>query len=225
MHADGSGDVQSAVTLDGPAVRQLGGYAATIRQVPLADLRAGGWTVSPWKQGSDGSASISFSHPFVDQADLARRLADLVGPNGALRDPVITSRDALSLVVDLRDPSTGIGSDADLQARLRAAGIDPKAIDASLRAQLRGMLHLTVVIRTPDGHRHTVAATSGSAVTFRAVQSRTDYDRMSKLGIAAALALLAGLFLLAAGASARREKRRRTARVRLGIEHERVPLM
>jgi hypothetical protein len=231
---DGSGTIRTTLKFDGDAIQRLGGLNRAARQVPLADLRKAGWKISGLVKGPRASATLVLTHAFRDQQDLARRLADLVGPQGLLRDPRITrdrgwfsSRNTLSLVVDLREPVSGIGSDADLKARLRIAGLDPASLDKQLTAELRSALHLTVVVRLPDGTTRTYDATNGTVATVAASQSNTDYDRIVKLGIAAALALLAGLFLLAASASARRQRRRRAARVRAEVllDRDRAPLM
>ena len=234
LASDGSGRVRTTLTLDRDAVERLGGLTAASRQLPLADLRAAGWQVSRWSPGAGSSATRAFSHDFRDQEDLARRLADLVGPRGLLRDPRIvrerdwfSSRDSLSLVVDVRKPASGIGSDKDLATRLRLAGLDPKTLDKQFTKELRSALHLTVVVRLPDGTERSYDATTGTVNTVSASHSGTNYDRMVKLGIAVALILLAGLFLLAASASARRQRRRRKARVRadLILDRDRAPLM
>ena len=234
LASDGSGTVRTTLSLDRDAITRLGGLAAASRQVPLADLRAAGWQVSPWTGSARSTATLTFTHVFRNQADLARRLADLVGAQGLLRDPRITrdrgwfsSRDGLALVVDLRAPATGIGSDKDLEARLRIAGLDPKTLDAQLTRELRSALHLTVVVRLPDGTERSFDATTGTVSTVSASQSSNAYDRMVELGIAVALALLAGLFLLAASASGRRERRRRMKRVRGEqlLDRDRAPLM
>jgi len=233
MHGDGTGVVHTTLVLDGAAVRQIGGVEAAARQVPLADLRTAGWQVSPWARSAVDGATITFTHSYTGEVDLARRVADLVGPQGVLRAPSLTrdrgwfsSRDALSLVIDLRAPTTGIGSDADLRARLRRAGVDPSALDAQLTQQLRDALHVSVVVHLPGGDTRTLDGTAGSSATLHASRTRTDYDQMVKVGIAGTLALLAGLFMAAAGAGARRERRRRAQRIRSNrVEQERAPLM
>jgi hypothetical protein len=234
LAGNGSGTVRTTLTFDRDAITRLGGLAGASRQVPLGDLRAAGWNVSSWTAGAGSTATITFTHDYRDQADLARRLGDLVGPQGLLRDPRITRErawfnagDGLSVVVDLRTPSSGIGSDKDLQARMRRAGLDPRTLDAQLSRELRSALHLTVVVRLPNGSERSADATAGTLTTLSASQSTTDYDRMVKLGIAVALALLAGLFLLAAWMSARRQRRRRTERVQAELlaDRDRAPLM
>jgi len=231
---DGSGTIRTTLNFDADAMQRLGGVKGASRQVPLAALRTAGWKVSRWTPAARSGATLTFTHTFHDQADLARRLADLVGPQGPLRDPRISrergwfsERDALSIVVDLREPTSGIGSDADLKARLKLAGLDPASLDAKLTNELRSSVHLTVNVRLPDGTKRSYDATTGTLATVSASNASTNYDRVVKLGIAVALVLLAGMFLLAASASARRQRRRRAARVtaQLLLEKDRAPLM
>jgi hypothetical protein len=227
---DGSGTIRTTLTFDPQAMVRLGGRERAARQVPLDDLRAAGWKISRWTRGGNGVTTLTFAHGFGSQEGLARRLADLVGPGGALRDPRITrergwftSHNALSLVVDMRTPASGIGSDEDLKARLLLAGLDPASLDKQLTTELRSALHVSVVVHLPDGRERVYDATTGTSTTVSVSQSRTDYDRMVKVGIALALALLALLFLTAAAMSARRDRRRRAARIRL--DSQRAPLM
>ena len=145
------------------------------------------------------------SHPFVDQADLERRVRDLAGPNGILQKPKLThdrgwfnSRYAMSLVVDVRSPSVDIVHDTALANRLRAAGVDPALLQAELAVQLKSALHVTVVVHLP-GDTQTYDAATGSVQTVRAASGGTDWDHVVKFGIGLALVLLAGLFFLAAG--------------------------
>ena len=232
MHDDGTGVIHVAVALDGDAIDRVGGIAAASKQIPLSDLKAAGWQVSPWAQSGAGGAVITFAHPYRGAADLNARLADLVGTDGILREAKLTrdrgflsSSDGLSLVVDMRAPATGIGSDTDLKARLMKAGVDPSTLDAQLTRALRDALHVSVVVHLPDGSTKELDAASGTTSTFHASDESTEWDQVVKVGIAITLAFLAGLFLLAASASARRDRRRRTQRISVTGEHERAPLM
>jgi hypothetical protein len=234
LEDDGSGTVRTTLTFDREAMARLGGRAKAAQQVPLADLRDAGWEISSWTPGPRGTTTLTLTHGFLDQEDLARRLADLVGTNGALREPAIarergwfTSRDALSLVVDMRAPESGVIKDADLRARLQAAGLDPATLDTQLTQELRDSFHLSVAVHLPDGEEREYDATIGKTDTVSVAQEHTDYDRMVKLGLALALAVLAVLFIAAAAVSARRNRRRRAARVHREerIERERAPTM
>src|SRR6476646_4091408 len=83
LRADGSGTVAVKVRLDAEAVQKLTTGGSLASAVPLDDLRDAGWHVSTWKRTASG-ATITLSHEFVGRAELARLLADLTGPNGAL---------------------------------------------------------------------------------------------------------------------------------------------
>jgi hypothetical protein len=232
VHDDGSGAVRSTVTLDADAVARLGGAEALDQNVPLGDLRTAGWTISKWKKAAAGAETITLSHPFTDQADLVRRMVDLVGRHGILRGPVIShergwfsSRDVLAIVVDVRSLSPDIVHDAPLAQKLRAAGADPVALDAQLSADLKSALHLSVVLSLPGGQTETYDAAAGSVKTMRLAHGGTDWDRVVKFGIGLSLALLATLFFLAAGVGIRRNRRRASQRVDRGAEPDRAPLM
>src|SRR5260221_2909616 len=153
LRADGSGTVAAKITLDAGAVQRLTSGGSLASAVPLGDLRDAGWHVSAWKRDASGGAAITLTHAFVGQQRLAGRLADLTGPNGALRDPRITrtrgwfgTSDKISVTVDLRDISAGVKSDAELTKRLQAAGLDVNTLDAQLTSALNDALHVTVVV-------------------------------------------------------------------------------
>jgi hypothetical protein len=234
---DGSGTVRTTLVFDRDAMSRLGGAQKATRQFPLDDLRAAGWEVSAFVRRPKNTTTLTLTHDFQGQAELERLLADLVGEKGALREARITrdrgwfrAHDDMSLVVDMRAPASGIGSDEDLRARLRAAGLDPDALDKQLSAELRDSLHVTVALHLPGGTERVYDATTGTIATVSASRSHTDYDRMVKLGIAVALAVLALLFLSAASVSARRRRRRRRRgarrpRTEPPIETERAPTM
>ena len=234
LHDDGSGVLSTTVQFDSDAVSRLGGAAALQRTVPLDDLRTAGWTISPWSRGTGGSSVVTLSHPFVDGADLTRRVTELAGPHGILQSPKIThdrgwfsSQNGLSIVVDVRSPQVDIVHDKPLAAKLRGAGIDPATLEAQLEVQLRSALHVTVVAHLPGPHSKAYVATPGSVGTFQFAQGGTDWDHVVKFGIGIALALLAGSFLLAAGMGARRNRRRASQRIEGHPEPdiERAPLM
>jgi hypothetical protein len=228
---DGSGTVAATLELDADAVRRLGGAEHFAETVPLDDLRAAGWEITDLVPGDGGSAAATFTHGFVDQADLAVRLEELAGPNGVLREPRIarerewfSTRDALSMVVDLRSPTVPIVEDEELAKRLRGVGLEPEALQAELSRQLKEALGVTVVVHLPDGTSRTFEAPPDEVSTFDASHRAREWDRLVQLGIGATLLLIATAFGLAARVSSRRDRRRRGER-RPRIEVERAPLM
>jgi hypothetical protein len=216
VRADGTGTVNVAVTLDRSARTAVAGSASTsvMPDVPLADLRAHGWSVSSWRATANGGAAISLTKGFSGTAGLASVLAELDGRHGALRDArvvrsrsLVRDRDAVSLVADLRNLSDGISGDAQLAARLRGAGVDVGALDHALQSQLGGAFDLTVAIALPDGARTAVVVRPGAMRTVSVASTSTHDGRVLALAIAAAAMLLGLLFWLAVALNARRARR------------------
>lgn len=232
LRDDGSGTLGTTITFDSDAVQRLGGAAEIAKNVPLDDLRKAGWRITPFARGTGGTESVSLAHDFTGQSDLARRIVDLAGPHGILQSPTVShergwfsSHDAFGIVVDVRSPSVDIVSDAPLAARLRAAGQDPATLEAILAVQLKSALHVSVSVHLPGGHTQTYDAAQGSVKTLRVSSGGTNWDKVVKFGIGLALALLAGLFFLAATVGARRNRRRAAQRVGRDEQLDRVPLM
>ena len=216
LHADGSGAVAAKVTLDAEAVKRITTGGPLESAVPLDDLRDAGWRIPAWKVASSGGAAVALSHAFVGQEGLARLLADLTGPNGALRDPRITrtrewfgASDKIAITVDLRDISAGVRSDVELAKRLQAAGLDVNTLDAQLGSELRDALQVTVAVHAPDGSSQSIQLKAGGHGTIAASSSQTYVRRIALLAAGAALLLLA---LMVMGASLRSKSRpRRTS--------------
>jgi hypothetical protein len=216
LRPDGTGTVAARIALDAGAVRRLTTHLPLARAVPLGDVRAAGWTVSKWLPISGGGDAITLTHPFVGQPDLTRRIAELAGAGGVLRDPRITrqrglldSQDAIAITVDLRHLSTGIRRDAELAKRLTAAGLDVNTLDAQLHSQLVGALHVKVVVHAPGGKSKTVQLAAGDHATVSASTSHT-YARRVELLAAGALLLVLALMIMAAS-MASKSRRRRTS--------------
>jgi hypothetical protein len=218
LRADGSGTITARVALDADALRRLTPNAPLERAVPLADVRRAGWTLSPWTPIRGGGDAITLTHGFVDQTDLERRLADLVGDTGVLNHATITrtrgwftEKHTLAVTVDLRQLTTGLRSDTQLAKQLAFAGLDVTTFDAQLRTQLAHALTLTVRVQAPDGQSQTVELTSGKQATVSATSSRTETRRIDLLAAGAAL-ILVGLLVAAVSRLLRGRRRRRTAR-------------
>ena len=127
MKPDGSGTIDTFITLDAEAVARVEVSGRTLDTAfPLDDLKTAGWTISPWTRGADGSATLRLQHDFAGAKELDQRITELVGPTQLLRDPrlirrrgVLRSHDEIALTADLRHPSTGIQQDPALVAGLQ----------------------------------------------------------------------------------------------------------
>jgi hypothetical protein len=215
LRADGSGTVTARVTLDADAVSRLTTHAPLAQAVPLDDVRAAGWNVSGWKR-SAGGATLTLSHAFVGQADLARRLTDLVGSTGVLRDPHITrtrgwfdAKDTISVTGDLRHLSTGVKADAALAKNLAAAGVDVDALAKQLQSELDRSFSLTLAVHAPDGQTKTVQLRSGDHASIAATSSRRQTTRV--VLVIVGVGLLALALLVTAGSLVATRRRRRAS--------------
>jgi hypothetical protein len=226
---DGTGTVGVTVVLDRAARLALAGAAlspavtatptaaaAALPDVPLADLRGHGWTVSSWHPSAVGGATVVLSKGFTGEAGLASVLAELDGRDGALRDAHVTrsrallrDRDSVSLVADLQKLDTGVADDQVLAQRLRGAGVDVAALDAGLRSHLGSSFDLTVTVSLPDGAHTLVTVAPGATRTVAAAETSTHFGRFVALLVAAGAALLGLLLFAAAGLNARRTRGRR----------------
>src|SRR5262245_21536603 len=231
VHDDGSGVLRATVTLDADALARVGARGGAAPPVVVDDLRKAGWTVSPWVKTGRGSQTITISHAFADGAELAELVGELAGPKGILQDPTLrprrgwfSSRDALSVVVDMRAPTIGVTSDAALVAKLRSVGVDPATLEGQLDSQIRGALHLTVVLHLPGGRTETYVAQNGQMRTVSATAGGTDWDNVVKFGLGVALAVVAAMFLLAARVGASRNRRRVIERFEARPPTDRAPL-
>jgi hypothetical protein len=110
------------------------------------------------------------------------------------------------------------------RAKLRSAGVDPATLESQLDAELREALHLMVVLHLPGGHTETYVAQDGQVRTVSARAGGTDWDHVVKFGLAIALAVVAAMFLLAAGMGARRNRRRAVQRYEARPPTDRAPL-
>ncbi len=211
---DGRGRVSVRVDLDAEAAFALQADGGALEQrVQLDDLRDSGWTVSPWRVEDTGAASVRLTKDFVGEQQLVEILAEIAGDGSLLGGAsidrsrgVMRSSDALSVDADLRALQSGLSGDDEVTRRLTEAGVDVAALDAVLTEGLDTAFGLSVVLAMGDERRawHLVAGDEKSLVVST---SRVEWDRITTLGIAALLALLAGLLFLAAWVSARRRRR------------------
>jgi hypothetical protein len=193
VRSDGSGTVRATVLLDKDAAARVGGTSA----LRLADLRAAGWKVAT------GTRSVTISRDFVGQRELSDRIDDLAGSSGVLSDAKLvrergrfSSRDSLSVRIDLRRLGAGVGNDPQLRTALASAGVDVDALATRLDEELRDAFHLTVAVHLPDGTTRTVRPAVGSATSLAATSRHSDWMRAVAVGIGVVFGLLAVLFVV-----------------------------
>jgi hypothetical protein len=216
----GQGVVDVRVALDDDAVQRLESAGQTLENVRVADLEAAGWEVLPWVRNPDGTASISASHEFQGEQELAQVLGQLSGPPGVVRSPEFThdrgllqSRDGLRVTADLRHPLQSIERDAELTAALRAAGIDTLALDQQLRQEARDAISLTLVLDGPGGRTRELTLEPGTTDELSLGHSTFHLDRLATILIGAMVAFLGVLLYLAISIGARRSRRRAPRRI------------
>jgi hypothetical protein len=208
VKADGSGTVRARVTFDADAAKQV--PPATIR---LDDLSRAGWRVT------HDATSITVQKPFADAGALPRVLRELTGPDGVVRVASLTRdesflhvRYALHLDVDLRALGARVADDAALAQRLRAAGVDPAALDARLSGALRDAVSTNVRALLPGGGVRTWHVAPGGHVDARATSTVSNGGRLWWLVASGVLVVLALLVVVLSVA------RRRRSRVRGRVE-------
>jgi hypothetical protein len=232
MNDDGSGLLRTTVKIDAAGVLEMGGPDKLASTAPVDDLKAAGWKISAWSKASNSSETLTLTHAFANQSELTARILDLAGPKGVMQNPILkqnrgwfSSHSAFTMVVDLRSPSLDIVNDRTLAARLRAAGVDPAQLQAQIAVQLKTALHILVTVHLPGGKNRSYVVAPGKLQTVRLADGGTNWDHVVKFGIGLALALLAGLFFLAAGVGIRRNRRRQVQRVTRDPKPERAPSM
>lgn len=184
---DGSGTVRARVTFDADAAKQV--PPATIR---LDDLSRAGWRVTR------DAMSITIEKPFADAAALGPVLREVTGPDGVLQTASLTRDEsflavkyALRVDVDLRGLGAHVTDDAALAQRLRAAGVDPAAVDARLSGSLRDAVSVDVHALLPGGGARTWHVAPGGHVDARATSTVSNGGRLWWLVAAGILVLLA----------------------------------
>jgi hypothetical protein len=229
MHSNGSGTIDTFITLDGEAAARVQTGGRTLATAfPLDDLKAAGWTISPWTAGADGSQVIRLQHDYSGEQELTQRINELVGPTRLLRDPqiirdhgIIRTHDELSLTADLRSPSAHIAQDRPLASSLQAAGLDVATLDQQLQNQLSEALTVSVTMQVPGGRESTVQVLAGEQQQATAARSHVNTARLAWFAIALLLAFLGVLLYLSASIGNRRERARETVQ----RPAQRTPLM
>lgn len=199
---DGSGTAALRVTLDREAVRAAEGDGTPLAQrVRLDDLRQAGWSVAPWTNRPDGSATITVTKRFSAPGQIAGITRELSGSGGPLRgvhaarDPVavgLAHRFSVAGTIDLGAATPGIPADAALVARLTGQHVDVNAVEADLAGRLHSSVSVRVVIAVP-GRRHVTVVKPGAKASLATSATRLDTTRLAYLAAAVVL-VLAALF-------------------------------
>lgn len=226
--APGRGTVAVSVKLDRSALAEVGGLEPLRSQLSAGDLRAAGWTVTDPAATPDGGAVVSARHPFTDQADAGRLVADIAGPN-ALKVTLRRHRTfwhtdyLLTGGVDLTCGLKCFG-DSGLQAATGSpVGVDPGALSSSTGEQPASVFLFGLEVQLPGQVQATNApAREGGTLRWTPVLGRTLTltARTSALNEGAVIGVAAGgggallvLVALAVLLLVRRRRRRRAARV------------
>lgn len=210
VHDDGSGTVALTVRLDRDALERVApsvdGLAAAFR---LDDLAAAGWRSSGWQAGARGSARLTISKPFATPADLPRVIAELNGPDGPIRRVHLARTEswlgvdfATTAEIDLRHPGAGVAGDSGLVGALRARGVDPAALEATLARDASG-LRVRYAVELPGGEAGVWTARPPARTGGAVTSSLPNTTRTIALVVAGVLALLA-VIVLVLGARRRR---------------------
>jgi len=219
VHDDGSGSVRVRLALDADAVQnaQAGGGKLEDR-VRLGDLRAAGWTVTPWRRAPDGSATVSLRKNFQNAGDLAAVVAELSGKDGPLQGVTLErNRGFLSTEykikgdADLSRLTAGIADDPEVVAQLTGQRVDLARIDQRLAQQINDAFRLRIRFVFPGGDVAEVKPEPGKKVSLATSTSQFDTTRALLLAGAVALGVL-GVVLLVRGEVRARRRRGRGAR-------------
>jgi hypothetical protein len=215
VHDNGGGTVRIRVALDADAVQnaQAGGGRLEDR-VRLGDLRAAGWTVSPWRRAPDGSATVSLRKDFANAGELAGVATELNGKDGPLRGVTLErSRGLLSTdykvkgEADLSRLTAGVANDPDVVAQLTGQRVDVPQIDQRLAQEISNAFRLRIRFVFPGGDVTQVEARPGKKVSLATTTTQFDTTRALLLGGAVVLGVL-GVVLFIRGEVRRRRQHR-----------------
>lgn len=154
---DGSGTVAVAIGLDEAALARFGDLDLG---VALDDLRATGWTVTPAVREADGLTWLRASKPFATVEQGGAVLAELTGPQGALREFQVQRSEGVGRTswsvtgtIDLSKGTT-ILSEPDLTKAFD--GVDPMAAQVQEIERAEGkkaaeMVDVSFTVHLPEG--------------------------------------------------------------------------
>jgi len=228
VRENGSGVVRLLVNADAEAVKAAESGGVPLEQaVRLDDLADAGWDVGAWARAEDGSASIVLTKRFESVEQVAGIIREASGGDGPLQRVRATLESGflatdygLTGRVDLEHVTTGVPTDTELLASLRAQSVDPNVIDQQLLAQLKASFGLLVVVRLPGEARQTFTAKPGAVTPIDASASVRATFRILFLVAALGFAVLAVLMWRRGG---RRRGRRGRSRPENGSRPDPTP--
>lgn len=152
---DGSGTVTVVARFDADAVRRVPDLATDALRV--GDLVDAGWVVAPPAR-EDGGVTYRATKAFASAEQLPSVLAELTGPDGALRDVVLARHRAFAETTwtfrATADLSRGVDlfSDQQVASLLGGAsfGRDPEALANELGGPLDSFVDLRLRVSLPD---------------------------------------------------------------------------
>ena len=194
---DGSGTLQTSVTLDREAVASLGGGLED--RLKVEDLREAGWRVDV-EEGPRGARVVA-AKPFERAEALAGVVAELSGPAGPFRAfrlerhaGAFRNRFEFTGRVDLGEGvarSALDPGDEGLAAALATAEVDTEELAAFLGERIDDAFHLEVRVGLPGGGDTTWRPAGSDAVELSASSTSLHLARIAALVAGVALALLA----------------------------------
>lgn len=236
MQADGTGTVTVAATADRELLEQVPGALDGLR---FEDAVAQGWAIGEPVVDADGSATLTLTHAFHSDEELANLLNSIGAPFAGIQaarthgtgDTEGHVTNAVIGTLQLADGSFAAFSDSDLDAavgglpfadQIAASGLTPdQAMSVTLRVELPGE-----VVRAPTGTEVEPGVIewkpsldgSPTPIEYQTVQ-RPASSGNSWAGPLATVSLVAlvawvalSVVLIGAVAAARRNKRRRRER-------------
>jgi hypothetical protein len=218
VHDDGGGSVRIRVALDADAVQNAQAAGGMLEdRVRLGDLKAAGWTVSPWRRARDGSATVSLRKNFANAGELAGVVTELNGKDGPLRGVTLErSRGLLTTdykvkgEADLSRLTAGVANDPEVVAQLTGQRIDVAQIDQRLAQEMSKAFRLRIRFVFPGGDTTEIAPKPGKKVSL--ARSTTQFDTTRALLLAGAVVLgLVGVVVFIRGEVRRRRQRRPAA--------------
>jgi len=214
VNEHGAGEVRARFELDRELMRTLADLGKPVAQQPrVGDLARAGWRVQPLRTDKSGAATLELSKPFGNPQEFRAVMNELSGPDGPFRDfrlsrhrSGLSTRTSLRGDVVLQGQQTGVVGDADLQQRLREAGVDTNDVQTALQNASTRVITVHVAAVLPGslddnapqhvGGKPIWTPKIGQKIHLVAIATKTNWQRPVLGGAAALLLLLAVIVVL-----------------------------